>query len=378
MYTPLILSATGCRANLYNGPVIGRLVLVCGLLAGSAGAAVPAHRLQVTGWLPTNWDLENSLASFEANADRITTVSPVWYWAAADGSVIARLPEGRTGVWVGDVEGRVKAICRRHGVKLVPLISNSSPGRGFDADLVAALVKSAASRAAHIHALVSLVTAHDYDGIELDYELFHDAERDGFSALMRDLGAALHARGKLLAGAFHPKTEEPGGDWGPGGQDWRAIGAAVDQFRIMTYDHHWATGPAGPLAPLPWYQDVLKFALTTVPREKIQMGIPTYGYHWTGSRTGKSVDVDPRTAPHLARMKGGVITRDAVSNEPTFTFPELDGGHVVWYEDADCLAPKLKAVLDTHAGGIAIWRLGTEEPAFWERFDEVAVSRAAR
>ncbi len=343
----------------------------------TSAAPATAKRFQVSGWLPTNWDLENSIASFEANAHRLTTVSPVWYWARADGTVVARLADGKAGVWVGGIEGRVKSICRRHGVKLIPLVSNSSPGKGFDADLVAALVKTEATRAAHIHALVTLVLAHDYDGIELDYELFRNAEREGFSALMRDLGAALRAKGRLLAGAFHPKTAEPGGDWGPGGQDWKAIGAAVDQFRIMTYDHHWASGPAGPLAPLPWYQDVLTFALTVVPRDKIQMGIPTYGYNWTGSRTGKSSDVDPRTAPHLARVKGGTITRDTVSNEPTFTYPEPDGEHVVWYEDALCLPPKVKAVLAAGAGGIAIWRLGTEEPGFWVKLDE-ATGQTAR
>lgn len=363
-----------CEHRHYNGPVTARAAVVLMLLAGSADAA--DRRLQISGWLPTNWDLENSMASFEANARRLTTVSPVWYWARSDGSVIARLPEGKTGHWVGEVEGRVKAICRRHGVKLIPLVSNSSPGRGFDADLVAALVRTEASRAAHVHALVTLVVAHDYDGIELDYELFRDADRDGFSALMRELGAALRARGKMLAAAFHPKTSEPGGDWGPGGQDWKALGAAVDQFRIMTYDHHWATGPAGPLAPLPWYQDVLRFALTVVPREKIQMGIATYGYDWTGSRTGKSRDFGAREAGRIARMKGGTITRDTVSNGPTFTYPDLDGEHVVWYEDALCLPPKVKAVQDAGAGGIAIWRLGTEEPEFWAQLEQATDRRA--
>ena len=39
----------------------------------------------------------------------------------------------------------------------------------------------------------------------------------------------------------------------------------------------------------------------------------------------------------------------------------------MWYEDAECLPAKLKAVREAGVACIAIWRLGTEEPAFWEK-----------
>ena len=63
-------------AIIYNGTVIVRMILVGWLCAQSAIAADASRRLQVTGWLPTNWDLENSMKTFEANAHRLTTVSP--------------------------------------------------------------------------------------------------------------------------------------------------------------------------------------------------------------------------------------------------------------------------------------------------------------
>jgi len=334
--------------------------------------AAVAGAVEVSGWLPTTWDFENAWPSFASNASRLACVSPVWYWLEPDGGVMARLPSGRTGEVVGPVEDDVRAVCWRTGVKLVPLISNSQPGRGFDPELTSRMLNHPLMRSSHIRALTSLVCAHAYDGIEIDYELMKGSDRAAFTAFMTELSASLHSRGKLLAGAFHPKVAEPGDDWGPSAQDWEALGKVVDSFRIMTYDHHYSGGPAGPLAPLPWFKEVLAFAVAHVPKGKILMGIPTYGYDWTGSRTGKSSDVSPRTAPALAKQKRASIERDPVSNEPHFSYLENTDEHFVWYEDAECLPAKLEAVREAGAAGIAVWHLGSEEPAFWQALDRAA------
>jgi spore germination protein len=343
-------------------------VLAAGCLL-AAPASGDSGRVQVAAWLPTTWDFENAWGSFSANAGRITCLSPVWYWMRADGGVDARLPGGAAGAAVGPVEAVVRAACRAAGVPLVPLVSNSGPGRTFDAAMAAAVLGNAATRAAHVRTLADLVVRRDYDGIEIDYELLRPEMREPFARFMGELAEVLHARGKLLAVAVHPKTAEPGGEWGAAAHDWAAIGAVVDSFRIMAYDYHWGNGPAGPVAPLPWFREVLAHALRTVPPRKVLMGIPTYGYDWTGSRTGRSRDVTAREAPRLAAAKGSGLFWDPVAHAPWFTYCEDDLDHVVWYEDARCLQPKVAAVREAGLGGIAVWRLGAEEPAFWEALD---------
>ena len=44
--------------------------------------------------------------------------------------------------------------------------------------------------------------------------------------------------------------------------NYKALGAATDRVRIMTYDFHWSGGSAGPIAPKWWVQDVVSFAVT--------------------------------------------------------------------------------------------------------------------
>lgn len=340
-------------------------VVVSGWLIVCAASSACA-RLTVSAWLPTNWDYANTMTTFRAHASQLNQISPVWFWLKEDGGVIARLPGGKAGYSPEYCEGEVREVCRRYDIKLLPLISNSRPGHGFDPDLVGRIVGSDAFRAAHIRALTTVVVAHGYDGIEIDYEALHGRDREGFSRFIRELAASLHARHALLAIAVHPKLSEPGDDWGPMAQDYEALGQAADFVRIMTYDHHWSTGPAGPLAPLPWYRDVLTFAAARIPRAKIQMGIPTYGYDWTGTWTGKSDDISPRDASLLAKARHATVCWDPESNECHFSYPVNYDEHQVWYEDADCLPLKLAAVRDAGVGGIAIWRLGTEEPAFWD------------
>ena len=326
--------------------------------------------MEVSAWLPTTWDYENSLKSLVDNAGVISAVSPVWYWARADGSVAARLPQWKSGPDPGPSDAEVRAVCRKHGIRLIPLISNSSPAKGFDADMIGAIVESDFLRTAHVRALTSLVVSHDYDGIEIDYEELHGRDRDAFSRFMTELSLALHAEGKLLAVAVHPKLSEPGDDWGPMAHDYAALGAAVDSFRIMTYDHHWATGRAGPVAPLPWFKSVLAFAASRVPGRKIMMGVPAYGYDWTGTNTGKSADVSARDAPALAGKNGARVERDGESNSPHFSYLSNTDEHQVWYEDARCLPEKLKSVRKAGAAGIALWKLGSEEPEFWAQLAE--------
>jgi len=345
------------------------------LIVAAAAAAPASPRLIVSGWLPTTWDYENSLKSLVENAAIISAVSPVWYWVRADGSVAARLPQWKSGPDPGPCEPEIKAVCAKYRIALVPLISNSVPGKGFDADMVAGIVNSDAVRFEHVRTLTELVVGRGYDGIEIDYECLHGRDRDAFSRFMTELAASLHKKGKVLAIAVHPKIAEPGDDWGPMAHDYAALGAVVDRFRVMTYDHHWASGPAGPVASLAWFTQVLEFTAARVPKGKIEMGIPTYGYDWTGSKTGKSADVDARDAAAMAQRLGATVFRDSESGSPHFSYRKNTDEHQVWYEDAGCLPAKLAAVRKAGAAGIAVWRLGSEESGFWKLLAEARRDR---
>lgn len=305
----------------------------------------PQPRFGVTIWAPVAGFLEQQ--TLQQNADVLDEVNFFWYTLGADGSI----------------DGAVLAteavrVARAAGLRIVPSIVNG----GFDAQRVSLVVNDPARRAQHIEDILMLVRDNGYDGIDIDYESLNPADRDAFSLFIEELAAALHAEGKLLSIAVHAKTDDAGAWSGPAAQDWARLGAAVDEFKIMTYDYHSGGSEAGPIAPLDWVDDVLTYAATVVPPQKTWMGVPFYGYDWSGS-VGKSLNW--RQALKLAEQNGVTPARDPSSAEAWFTYS--DGQQTVYFNDAETMAARLDIIRNNHPdiAGIAIWPLGGEDPANW-------------
>ncbi|MFZ2362673.1 MAG: glycosyl hydrolase family 18 protein [Anaerolineae bacterium] len=310
-----------------------------------SAAAASASQFDVSIWAPVAGFLEQQ--TLLANADVLDEVNFFWYSLGAGGGI-----EG------GIMASQALQVAREAGLRVVPSIVNG----GFDAQRVSLVVNDPARRAQHIADILALIEAHGYDGIDIDYESLDPADRDAFSLFVEELAAALHAEGKWLSIAVHAKTDDAGAWGGAAAQDWARLGAAVDAFKIMTYDYHNGVSEAGPIAPLDWVDAVLSYGATVVPPEKTWMGVPVYGYTWTGSR---AQSLNWRQALQLAEQQGAQPQRDPVSGELTFSYD--DGRHTVWFSDGETLAGRLALLREKHpnVAGIAIWPLGGEDPANW-------------
>ena len=241
---------------------------------------------------------------------------------------------------------------------IVPSIANA----GFSREPVLAAIGEPARRTQHVADIVQLVLENDFDGIDIDYESLAAEDREVFATFIEELADALHQHGKLLSIAVHPKTEDAGSWSGPAAQDWPRLGAAVDLFKIMTYDYHWSTSEAGPIAPLDWTDQVLTYAATVVPPAKTYMGLHFYGYDWIGQAAR---DHDWRETMKIVGQEDAVVARDAASGEAWFTYDE--GRNTVYFVDAAAVQAKLEYMFARHPdlAGVAIWRLGGEDPGNW-------------
>lgn len=292
-----------------------------------------------------------SMASFEKYGAQLSEVGVEWIVAGPDG-----LPKRREHATPANAE-KVRTVAKRHGVTTYAMTSNAASG-GFDASLVDALLKDEASMRAHAEALAQLAKDDGFDGVDLDYESMRPAVREPyvkFAAMVRE---ACDRRQLKLAIAVHAKTSEPGNWDGPISQDWKALGALVDRFRIMTYDFHWATSEAGPIAPLEWFDQVIAFAKTQVAAEKIEAGVASYGYDWK-DKSAKSItwrDWQELTKLHTWTQ------RDAASQENTVEYD----GRKVFFSDAVAIRAKFDLAAKAGVRGVAMWRLGSEDPAVWD------------
>jgi spore germination protein YaaH len=192
--------------------------------------------------------------------------------------------------------------------------------------------------------------------------------REEYTIFITELADALHSHGKLLTVAVHAKTCDY---CGLGGfQDWVAVGKVVDRLRIMTYDYHWRGGGAGPVAPVYWVQEVGEYARTVVDPAKVVIGVPFYGYNWPangGDAVGQTWDMinDIIQTYRLEVNLKESDTRGLVQ-ENWISYNGSEGRRVVWFSTSSGLDAKLKLVQELDLAGIAIWRLGGEDPRSWE------------
>ncbi|HVE62553.1 MAG TPA: glycosyl hydrolase family 18 protein [Mycobacteriales bacterium] len=316
-----------------------------GALAPSRAAAAAPRR--VTAWLPY-WDQARGYQSFLANADLYSALSPFWY---------AMAPNGTVQGYPGSGDKTIVAGIRAKGVRVLPTITND-----FDPARVRTMLATKTSQSRHVTALVNLVKANGYDGLDVDYESLYASDRTRFSAFISRLATALHAAGKKLSVAVHPKTSEPGSWSGPQAQDYKAIGAAADTVRVMAYDYSWGTSAAGPVAPLNWVDDVARFAAGQIAPSKVELGMPLYGYDWVGSM-GTGVTHEEVMARRTAYSATSQWSSTAQSS--WFSYVADGVTHTVWYADAASVAAALPVVDRYGLAGAAFWRLGGEDAATW-------------
>ena len=318
----------------------------------------PKSGRYVAAWMPTEWDTDNARASFEANLDYIDEISPVWYDLRSNGTLNAL---------GGSRDSTLIEVAHKAGVLVLPSITN-----GFDPDRTGYTLRSPERRSRLVQRILDEVEEYNYDGIDIDFEAVPSSQRDVFTAFIRELAAGLHAQDKLLAIAVHARTSDKGGTYGSQAQDWEALGQAVDRFRIMTYDYHWRGGGAGPVSPIYWVEDVIEYAKTRVPPSKIEIGVPFYGYDWVGG-DGSGVtwlEIQDLIEEYEPDVNLQEQNEEGEVAESWFTYRARDGRHEVWFASRRSMEAKLDLVIKHDLGGIAIWRLGGEDPGYWQVIHE--------
>lgn len=323
-------------------------------------AAVAAPR-KVSVWLPY-WNLPAALESTLANADLVRTASPFWYAIAGD-STIEDDP--------GAGEESVIDALRGRGIAVVPTVTESEDMRAFDG-----MLASAPRRTAMVRALLTIARSRDYSGLDLDFEDFavdlrHDAALADevaarFPAFLAEVCGALHAIGRSCTVTAMPRTSDAHTYWrgrlATWVYDYGALARVADRVRVMAYDEHAPGGPPGAIAPYAWAQQVVAYAGSTMPADRVELALPAYGYDWSGAA---ATPITSRQAPRLATRHGVSPTWSAAQREDTFGYAVAGGRHTVWYEGAAAEYDRARLARAAGFAGIALWAAGGEEPAIW-------------
>ena len=114
------------------------------------------------------------------------------------------------------------------------------------------------------------------------------------------------------------------------------------------------------VAPLPNVRQVVEYALTEIPREKISLGLANYGYDWpTPYERGRTVarTIGCIEAVDIARRNRTNIIFDWSSKSPWFQYTDCGVRHVVWFEDVRSWQYKFDLIREYGLTGMGIWQV---------------------
>jgi GH18 family chitinase len=266
----------------------------------------PALATRVVGYFPTWAGDVNAIAY-----DKLTHINYAFALPTAQG--------GLTGVSSGDARlSSLVSAAHARGVKVLIAVGGWNDGNDSAFEQMAA---NAGARTNFVNTLVSFVNAAGLDGVDIDWEYPEPgASAQNFAALARELGSAMHSRGKLLTAAVVAN-----GHYGDGIPT--AAFADLDFLNIMAYDG------GQPHSTYDYAVQSLNYWVGRgLPRSKAVLGVPFYG-----------------RSPSSYVAYSQLVSWDAQA-------PYKDNVGDVYYNGIPTIQAKARLALG-QGGGVMIWEL---------------------
>lgn len=114
------------------------------------------------------------------------------------------------------------------------------------------------------------------------------------------------------------------------------------------------------VAPLFQVRKVIDYAITEIPKEKIRMGIPNYGYDWPlpfEKGVTKAKTIGTVEAVQIAIAHGVEILYDETAQSPYFYYEEAGIRHEVWFEDVRSMLAKFNLIKEYDLNGAGYWQI---------------------
>lgn len=259
-------------------------------------------------------------------------------------------------------------IAQANNVTLMMVLTNLEED-GFSDELGRIILTNMSVQNKFLDNVVATAKKYNFKDIHFDFEFLRPADKEAYNTFLRKARDRFKKEGWLISTALAPKTKaDQKGKWYEA-HDYKAHGEIVDFVIIMTYEWGYSGGPPMAVSPIGPVREVLEYALTEMPGNKIMMGQNLYGYDWTlpfkpGGEFAKAIS--PQAAIQLASDNNAAIQYDEEAQAPHFNYWDKQGKeHKVWFEDARSIQAKFDLLKELNLRGISYWKLGLSFPQNW-------------
>ena len=306
---------------------------------------VPENEVRLAFY--TNGD-PYSYSSLEQHASQITHVCPEWM------SMVNGVGDLQI-----DADARVLKLSQNKNIALMPLLTNLV-GDSWQPEAVENVAHGPPERQEKFIANVLVVLRNaKAAGVVVDWEQLDPTYKKDFTDLLEKFANALHRDGRQLWLIVSPGQEI---DY----IDFDELSPYIDRFVAMLFDETSDVDAPGPLASRMWFEGWLHVLMEdSDPRQWI-IALGSYGYDWVIG--GKKAELISFPEAMSRASSAGIESAEvsAPGYNAYFYYEDNDVGHAVWFLDVVTFLNELREVRKQRAGGIALYRLGTEDSAIWD------------
>ncbi|MBI3638129.1 hypothetical protein HY227_00075, partial [Candidatus Wolfebacteria bacterium] len=231
------------------------------------------------------WKKQPGAQDISLQLEKFQEISPFSYEVKSDGTLVDKL-KIKEGFWPGWLSA-----VRDMKIKVIPTIA------WFDGSAIHKLLSDKKKRIAHEDAIVKLVKDNKFDGIDIDYEAKLADTNPYFALFIKGLAIRLHPLKKTLSCTIESRmpvssryTQSNDASDTKYANNYPTLNKYCDEIRIMAYDQgvidikldaEKGNGKLyAPIADSDWTKKIITEELKSIKKNKIMLGIPTYGYEY--------------------------------------------------------------------------------------------------
>lgn len=288
-----------------------------------------------------NWD-PASMVSLRLNLNRLTHLVPEWL-----------VLENGDGDLTDQSDPTVIRIAADAHLPILAMVTNFR--NGWQGKNLHKVLSSDAHRADLVNNIYNNLTEHKFAGVNIDLEELPTHDRALMVRFMQELKAKLQPAGLLVTQAVPADSDA---------YDLKRLGEIDDYIVPMVYDEHYQSGSPGPVASIQWFDAQLDRLATLLPPAKTVIGFGSYGYDWVIGGRG-STEVSYSDVIAAAQQNHAPVVWDKDTANPVLRYTRDGKRHEVWFLDAVTALNQAGDVSDAGFRGLAVWRLGAEDPGLW-------------
>ena len=260
------------------------------------------------------------------------------------------------------------------GVRPILTLTPLGEDGRFNNNLVSNLVRNQEVQQHLIWELGQTLQEKGFAGVDIDFEYVLAEDREEMAAFVRKTTQVMNLFGYTVSVALAPKTSAQQRGLLYEGIDYRLLGEAANRVLLMAYEWGYTYGPPMSVAPVNMLRRVVDYAVSVIPREKISLGIPNYGYDWPlpyERGVTKAQTLSHQAAIQLAIDHGTNIQFDETAMSPFFRYWQYGIQHEVWFEDVRSIKAKFDLVKEYGLSGTGYWQLMSLFRANWLMMEEL-------